>query len=375
VNIVRKNAKIILVRSRAIDPGIYKIATALADNDYNVKMLLWDREGKRAVQQLGYSINYFNLRAPYDKITASFCLPFWWLYEFFFLLLNAAHVVHVSDLDTLLPALCIKRLRRVRIFYSIFDFYADNLSKPLFLKKLIAFVERLGIGSTDALFLVDPSRYEQIEGARINRLSFLYNSPPDFKGKLQEAKISSEVILFYAGVIHRSRGLVNVLSAMNGVEGVKLIMAGTGPDRTVLESLPKTLQSKVKYIGYIPYEEVIRNSLSADILFALYDPNVPGNTYASPNKLFEAMMCGKPIIVNTETTAARIVEKEKCGLVVPYDDVEGIKKAILSLKQNPDQRLALGRNGRIAYEKRYNWKIMEKKLLDAYDQTLKLEVG
>jgi glycosyltransferase involved in cell wall biosynthesis len=122
----------------------------------------------------------------------------------------------------------------------------------------------------------------------------------------------------------------------------------------------------VTFIGTIPYDEVIRRTLQSDLLFALYDPNVPNNRYASPNKLFEAMMCGKPILVSDGTAMAEIVREEECGLVVPYGDVDAIKHAILTLKNDPALCRRLGENGRRAYETKYNWKIMEERLLEIY---------
>jgi glycosyltransferase involved in cell wall biosynthesis len=120
-------------------------------------------------------------------------------------------------------------------------------------------------------------------------------------------------------------------------------------------------------LGRIPYNEVIERTMKADLLFAFYDPAVPNNRYASPNKLFEAMMCGKPILVSEGTAMADIVRQEKCGIVVPYKDLQAIKKAIISLQHNPGLALSLGNNGRKAYELRYNWKIMESRLLDLYN--------
>ena len=78
------------------------------------------------------------------------------------------------------------------------------------------------------------------------------------------------------------------------------------------------------------------------------------------------MMCGKPIIVNEGVATADKVCEENCGLVVPYGDYEALKEAVLTLKNNPELRKELGENGRRAYETKYNWKIMEKRLLDLY---------
>ena len=78
------------------------------------------------------------------------------------------------------------------------------------------------------------------------------------------------------------------------------------------------------------------------------------------------MMCAKPIIVNDSTSVADKVREENCGLVVPYGDYEALKEAVLTLKNNPELCKELGENGRRAYDTKYNWKIMEKRLLDLY---------
>jgi len=135
-----------------------------------------------------------------------------------------------------------------------------------------------------------------------------------------------------------------------------------------LKRISVSQKGKIEFLSWLPYDEVIRYTRNADILFALYNPNIPNNRYASPNKLFEAMMCSKPIIVSDGSSMADIVRKENCGLVVPYGNVEAIKHAILTLKDNPELCTQLGRNGRGAYEEKYSWKIMEERLLAAYSQ-------
>jgi len=376
INILKNKSfsskNVILIRSRAIDPSVLKVAKTLAENGYDVRVLLWDRTGRRKKVEItdGYITVYFGAKAPHDKITAALLLPLWWLYELLFLIIHSIEIIHACDLDTLLPAIIAKRIKKAKLCYTIYDFYADNLPKsfPLLGRKLIAYIERFGIGLCDAVFIVDPSRYEQIKKARIRKLGILYNSPPDCAGErlLLNPKITPPIILFYAGLIDRSRGLIDVIKAVRDIDDVVLIVAGVGPDVKMFENLSRSLKDKVKYIGFIPYNEVIKKTLEADILFALYDPSIPNNLYASPNKLFEAMMCGKPIIVNDGTSMSNIVKEEDCGLVVPYGDVKAIKEAILKLKNDPELRQTLGMNGRKAYEERYSWRIMEKKLLELY---------
>ncbi len=363
--------KVTLIRSRAIDPAIYKIADALYDSGYRVKLLIWDRAGNfRPAAR--YRVDRCRIRAPYDNFAVVMIyLPFWMVYQFLYLLKDDADIVQASDFDTLIPAVAAKLLKRVKVSYIIYDFMADNIppGMPSFLKRFVARAEKFFIGFTDELFLVDESRYRQIEGAKVKGLDYIYNSPPDRASPENNAGGNDCLTVFYAGIIHRARGLDYMIKALEGMEGVRLILAGTGPHQDLLEGLPDGLRGKVRYIGQIPYEEVLRSSREADVLFAFYDPAIPNNRYASPNKMFEAMMCGKPIIVNSGIAAGDVVLRENCGVVVPYGDPRAIADRLTALKDK-GYREILGKNGRAAYEKKYGWDIMKNRLLRAYSHLL-----
>ncbi len=362
--------KVTLVRSRAIDPAIYKIADTVSKNGYDVKLLIWDRDGCRT-PKANYRIDRFLQKAPYDNFTKVLLhLPFWMAYEFIYLLKDSPAIIQASDLDTLLPAIMVKFLKKAKVCYIIYDFTAENIppGMPSFIKRFVAGAEKLAIGFTDALFLVDECRYTQIEGAKVRSLSYIYNSPPDSirVHNAGQDKKDSKITIFYAGIIHKSRGIEYMIKALESFDDVRLILAGTGPATGLLASLPESLKDKIQYVGHLPYDKVIESSMSADILFAFYDPAIPNNKYASPNKLFEAMMCGKPIIINSEIAAGNIVREEGCGVLVPFGDVDAIVKKIAELKDNKEYREMLGKNGRAAYEKKYSWSIMENRLLDEY---------
>jgi len=370
--------KVTLVRGRAIDAAVNKVARSLSEHGYDVRLLVWDRQNTlKGATDDGYTICRFNLRAPYDRPTVFFYLPIWWTYELFFLLKDNCDVIHACDLDTLAPAVVARLLKRAPLCYTIYDFYANNLPDGRFqfvrrlIRNLVARVEKFGIGFAEILFLVDESRYEEVRGARINKLAYIYNSPPDYFDANQAKKpgnAAAEMTVFYGGVINRLRGLQFMANAVQDLDGVRLILAGALHDEAFLQSSVLT-SGRIQYLGWLPsYEDVIKQTLEADVLFRLSDPKIPKTRYESPNKLFEAMMCGKPIIVSDGSSMANIVRKENCGLVVPYGDVAAIKEAILKLKNEPGLRQRLGLNGRNAYENRYSWRIMEQRLLDSYQQ-------
>lgn len=369
---------VILVRGRAIDPAVNKVAKSLSQNGYKVKLLVWDRQNSLKVKNdEGYEICRFKFKAPYDKPTALLYLPIWWVYEIFFLLKEDCNVIHACDLDTLIPAILVKLVKRVKLCYTIYDFYANNLPDGNFIllrrliRSLVASIEKFGIRFAEVLFLVDESRYQEVIRAQINKLVYIYNSPPDSffaKQKKESSDAGMQVIIFYAGIISKLRGLQYIIKAVQELDNVKLILAGNIRDIPIIEK-PILQCGKIQYLGWLPlYEDVLKKTLEADILFRFSDPKIPKTKYESPNKLFEAMLFGKPIIVSDGASMANIVREENCGLVVPYGDVDAIKEAIIKLKNDPDLRQRLGKNGRRAYKERYSWDIMEKRLLNAYKE-------
>ena len=125
--------------------------------------------------------------------------------------------------------------------------------------------------------------------------------------------------------------------------------------------------SNVKYVGVLPYKRALELQASADAIPVLVDPNLPMSRTVMPNRLFEAMMLGVPVITNVLTDA---VGNIGCGVVVRYGDVNEIKDAILYLKTNPRTKMEMGYRGRAAFQHKYNWDKLEEKLLRVYEKVL-----
>lgn len=368
-----EKTKVLLLRSRATDPTIRKIAESLHSYGYNVTLLLWNRREKFIDDsKIKYKIKYFNFKAPQDTISGIFFFPIWWIYSFLYIIHNKPDIVHSCDFDTEYPAIIGKFFTKSKLIYSIYDFYANNLSDGSFnqirekIRKLISFIEKFGIQFSDLLILSDESRYEEIRGSQIKSIIYIYNSCVDIYNLAPKKypNIKKDFIIFYAGLLSYIRGIGDIIKCVNDISGVKLILAGPIIDKEILVG---NLNTNISYIGWIPtYEELLQITLNSDLLFRFSDPSHPKTKYESPNKLFEAMMCGKPIIVSDNSTMANIVKEEKCGFVVEYGDQNNICKNIETLKNNREIYKKLGNNGRMAYENKYSWTIMQNRLINGY---------
>lgn len=365
--------KILIIRSNPVspDPRVEKEALTLGMAGNEVDILAWDRDNTNIKYDRRdyYEIHRFGLKADYGKPLLIIKLFIWWIYEFFYLIRTRYDIIHACDFDTLIVAAFVSKLRNKILIYDCFDFYSDSLPSivPDIMRNIVSRFEIFFATFAHTVILVDESRIIQFKN-RIKKPAIVYNSPSDALITFNQYDEKKEdFLIFYAGILDENRGFRKIIEATENLKGIQFIIAGFGADEKILINLFKNT-TNTKYIGKIPYKDVIKYTRDCKMLFALYDPKIPNHQYSSPNKLFEAMMCGKPIIVSAETSMASIVEKEKCGIVVPYGDIQKIREAVCSLKNNPGLCRELGENGRRAYEERFSWKIMEKRLINIYNK-------
>ena len=103
-----------------------------------------------------------------------------------------------------------------------------------------------------------------------------------------------------------------------------------------------------------------------DILTAIYDPSIPNHRYAAPNKFYEALLLGKPLIVAEKTGIDTVVRRENIGVVIPYSR-EGIDRGIDLLLDRRNEWVSMQQRMKKLYQDRYSWCIMEKRLSKLYE--------
>jgi glycosyltransferase involved in cell wall biosynthesis len=269
-----------------------------------------------------------------------------------------------------LPALLIKTIWQKKLVYDIFDFYADMLRfTPQVIKKIIRSVDLQVINRVDAVILADDSRRHQISGSHSRLLEVIYNSPEDHHALLiansTRQPESGSLRIAYVGNLQIERGLLELIEVLGMHPEWRLDLAGFGGDEEKILSAASGLPN-ITWHGLVSYTQALKINFAADILIATYDPRISNNRYSSPNKLYEAMMLGKPIIVAHGTNVDRIVEKMDCGIVIDYGDKSALEAALTILQEDSALREQYGRKARDAYDNVYSWLNMKIRLLHLY---------
>jgi glycosyltransferase involved in cell wall biosynthesis len=351
-----------------IDPRMAKELEVLKANGYAITLLCWDRDGRAGSAAKPGPYNQITLK--FDAPVGSrilFFLPFWWVFVWFRLMRLEVDIIHAINFDSVVPALVAAKLKRKPLVYEIFDVYVDNKVVPRLVRWLGIKVEKLFIRFAEGVILANEGQPIELKGVPNQNIVEIYNSPPDVFQALNHLK-SFPFTLFFAGSLQSDRhtNVDTVYSAIKSIEGTRLIVAGYGDKAAEIKKEADSNPDKLEFLGIISYPEVLKRTMESDLLFALYDTRVLTARYAGGNKLFESMMAGKPLLVNRGTVMAEIATKERCGLVIDSTDIERVREGIKQLKNNPELCRQLGANGRRAYEEKYNWTLMQKRLLEFY---------
>jgi len=373
--------RVVICRSNPIapDPRVEKEARALVRAGYQVTLLGWDRTAKLPAQEQIEGIPCFRLPIQAEYATGMRNLPDqlrwqWGLLKWLVHRRQDYDLIHACDFDTILPALICQRLYRKKVVYDIFDFYADHLRlTPGPVKKAIRALDLRAINRADALILADESRWEQIQGAKPHLSAVVYNSPEDLAlqstlptdqiGKPQD----SHLHIVYVGLLQVERGLFELIAVLCRHPEWTLSLAGFGGDELRITQEIQGM-TNIAWHGRVPYQIAMQLSGEADVVIATYDPVIPNHRFSSPNKVFEAMLLGKPIIVAHDTNMDRIITQAECGIIIPYGDEAALESALQRLQDEPGLRLRLGENARRAYDTTYSWQIMQHRLIDLYEQ-------
>lgn len=281
-----------------------------------------------------------------------------------------AEIYHFHDSELIPVALKLKKKGK-KVIYDIHeDLPRAIMSKKWIktpLRKIISvFFENYEDWASqkfDYLFTATPfitERFKKINPNTVNINNYpLLNELQNLESK----KITSKYVS-YVGGLGPIRGSNQLLEAVNLINGSLHIAGPISPDNEKEKFLT---HEKVKYLGFINREEVkdLLSSSFAGIVTFLPEPN---HINAQPNKMFEYMSASIPVICSDFPLWRSIIEKHNCGICVDPNNPQAISNAINYIFNNPEIAEDMGRCGRIAIEKEYNWEQESKKLLDAYNK-------
>lgn len=228
-------------------------------------------------------------------------------------------------------------------------------------ERLARTVERISIRTADHLLVVTEEQRDRLvrSGVSEDKITIVRNTPVTFSCTANHNGSRAPKVI-YVGEVHHMRGLDCAIRAIGrlvrNARNIYFRILGTGKTEAALRKLAaREAPQNISFQGWVDHSQLPAELASSDIGLIPHQCNKFTSTTV-PNKLFDYMAAGLPVVASATTPLARLIEETKCGLVFPSGDDGALAEALESL-YDPNRRRRLGTNGREAVERRYNWTV------------------
>lgn len=377
--------KIIMLRSNPVEPypRLEKSAESLAKNGHSVRVAAWDRKNKYK-EKLDV-LNFKSMSVPIirfgipSKYGGGFKQNFFPLLKFQFKMLkfliknkSTYDIIHAYDLDTGFVALLCCKLFGKKIVYDIPDYYVDSHGlKNTIIGDIVEKTEHMVINNSDAVIICTEKRINQINGSKPKILEIIHNSPShrsfDKESEVSfKIKPSNKIKIVYVGILDNTRLLKEVAEVIKEIEECELHIAGFGQLEKYFNDIGNE-NNNIHFYGRISYSDALYLEKQCDIITAIYDPGIPNHYYAAPNKFYEALMLGKPLIMANNTGMDNIVTEHNIGEVIEFSK-EGFRIGLIKLIDRRNEWENISIRSRELYNNYFSSKKMEVRLLELYSK-------
>lgn len=284
-------------------------------------------------------------------------------------------IFHIHDPELLVVGYLLRRRGAVVIYDSHEDLPRAVLSKawiPRALRRpaslIIEYIEDWFVRRISVVVAATPAicaRFRRVA----SEVRLVANYPVEEELVEDAISVHRSSAACYVGGIERIRGALTMIRAVDQAD-VELELAGAVyPNNFRVQLQHEQGWRRVQYHGVVPRttaQQIMRRCAVGLLLF-LPEPN---HVDSQPNKLFEYMAAGLPIIASDFPLWREIIEDAACGVLVDPSDSRAVADALKRLIQNPEESASMGRRGASYVRKRFTWESQRINLINLYRDLL-----
>lgn len=321
-----KRAIVSVINDLVTDQRVHRHCLTLKGLGYEV--LLIGRTHRGSLPLAGRPYRTFRMWLPVDRgplFYAAFNLAL-----LFQLLFRRADLYLSNDLDTLLPNVLVSRVKGLPLVYDSHEYFTEvpELVHRPRTRAIWSWLERQLVPKLRHAFTVSPAIADAyrvkygVEFRVIRNLPLLVERPV--------AVPAQPPVILYQGAVNLGRGLELAIRSMAFLDGAELHIAGTGDIHSQLVRLVEEsgLSDRVRFLGRIPFGQLAHITGSASIGLSIEEDLGLNYRHALPNKLFDYIHAGIPVLVSDLPAMRSVVEEHGVGEVLRSRDPQQVAQQI-----------------------------------------------
>ncbi|MDX8340048.1 glycosyltransferase [Draconibacterium sp. IB214405] len=365
----RKKQIIVSVTNDLVsDNRVHKVCTSLEKMGFSV--LLVGRKLKNS-QQLNRNYQTHRMRLCFTK---GACFYAEYNFRLFLVLLfRKADVLLANDLDALAANYLASKIKRTELVYDSHEYFTEVpelIGRPR-VKRIWEWLESKMLPNLNHCYTVCDSIaavYSEKYGVPfqvVRNIPIGNTTVPKIK------KEKREKIILYQGAVNIGRGLEQAIKAMHFIDGAQLVVAGDGDIKDQLEELVhnEKLQEKVHFTGRLSIEELSKLTPTADLGLSIEEDLGLNYRFALPNKLFDYIRAGVPVLASDLPEMKAIVERYAIGAISNSHDPKKLAESIHAALNDEGKR-NIWKANLVQSSKELTWENEEKVLKGIFSEFL-----
>jgi glycosyltransferase involved in cell wall biosynthesis len=291
---------------------------------------------------------------------------------FFQLLFKKADLFIANDLDTLLPNYLVSLIRRKPLVYDSHEYFTGvpELEGRNFVKKVWKSIERFIFPKLKSVITVNDSIASLYLEEYKKEITVIRNIPEAANFEVLKTRTElglpqdKKIVIFQGAGINIDRGGEEAVLSMKYVQNAILLVIGGGDAIDNLKKLSSEndLGEKVIFIPKLPFDKLYEYTVNADLGLTLDKDTNINYRFSLPNKLFDYIHAGIPVLASNLVEIRKIIEEYDIGCIAESHDPEKIAEKItfmLSDKENTNN----WKTNLLRAAAELNWNNEEKKLI------------
>jgi len=368
---LHKRVIVSVINDLVTDQRVNKVCETLLSMNCDVLLVGRKMRSSPELDNRKYSMHRMNLlfeKGPLFYAEFNFRL-------FLFLLFRKVDLLISNDLDTLLPNYLVKKLKRAPLVYDSHEYFTEvpELVNRKHVQAVWKFIERKLFPKLTDVITVNDSIAELFEKDYGIRPIVVRNIPRrankiDIVSRKSLGLPDDKYILILQGSgINVHRGAEELVEAMQYINKAVLLLVGGGDVINILKNMVEELgiSQKVIFIPRVPYQQLMEYTAVADLGLTLDKSNNLNYKFSLPNKLFDYIHAGVPVLSSPLPEIEKIISTYNVGGFIPDHNPANIADTINQMLSNQELMSMWKKNCKFAAHELI-WENEEKVLKNIY---------